>query len=86
MNTVEYVFSAHPPLQHQLPARGTFVHVVSADKLCTAVEILRSSPTSLLAGVKLLAAMNYQKMALPALQFLISGNSLLQYEVMKPDF
>ena len=26
---VEYVSSAHPPLQRQLPARGTFVHVVS---------------------------------------------------------
>ena len=35
MYTVEYVssahhvVSAHPPLQRQLPARGTFIHVVS---------------------------------------------------------
>ena len=28
--TVEYKSSAHPPLQPQLPARGTFIHVVSA--------------------------------------------------------
>ena len=30
VSSAHHVLSAHPPLQRQLPTRGTFMHVVSA--------------------------------------------------------